>query len=470
MLSSFDTLPADIQKRIVQSIIINDRMSMAGHELGRLHIMLTRSLWRLRKKIPGNQMNRFKTLLEILARAAQSGPAHMLYALYRLKRSCRDNLLSDSTMQSIVDARGKDIKDYAVCFARHIPQLEAYRGFWHDRTRNNSYGVILGIDFIPSQEGCWFIESNLNFGMSTTRSSLYDTDPFVQNLLRFTTEKGYGNLMFVNNTHANMNRSMAAQLEKEARRNNVQLSIVEDAYIPDAQYGQSFGIPSLKTEDTLVVRTKFYRTSLDYLLQNKLASSRALRIYQQNAPEPALLLPRTEASPIISRHSLDEPFPNMVMKYPGHDEGKGILFLKASSAEHAAEILMESEESYRRKGFINRIYSAVENQKPLFQPYIRSHLLEGRKLYKVRAHILLAPTGIRFLSAHRVTALHSVPNHLPLGILHDSRPYLVNLASSSAYEILPPDEEAAVHHAAIAVARGLSWALSYGFDVYSEEH
>lgn len=469
-LGGFDTLPVDVQNVIVKYIITNDRMSMAGHEIGKLHVILTRLLWRLRKNIPGHKLNRTKTFIEILARAFQSGPAHIIYALYLLKRSWQEKYLSHSTIQSFPDSPGKDIKDYAVCFARHVPQLKAYRGFWHDRARNNTYGVILGIDLISSPEGCWYIESNLNFGMSNIRSALYDNDPFVQNLFRFTAEKGFSSLMFVNNTYANMNSIMASQLEKEALRYKVDLRIVEDAYLPHSQYQQSFGIPSLKSHNTLVVRTKFYRTSLDYLLQNKLASCRALKLYQQNFKEPALLLPQTGAAPLISSIALDEPFPNVVLKNPGHDEGKGILFLKATSAEHAAAILRESRKSYRRKDFINRIYSSIEHQTPLFQSYIRSHLLNGRRLYKVRAHILLTPPGIYFLSAHRVISQYSVPDHLPLGVVRDSRPYLVNLASSSAYEVLPPEEESAVQSAAMAIARGFSWATSYGFNTVSENN
>ena len=90
-------------------------------------------------------------------------------------------------------------------------------------------------------------------------------------------------------------------------------------------------------------------------------------------------------------------------------------------------------------------------------------MLSGRKLYKIRAHVLITPVGLQFLEAYRVISRFSVPDKLPFGIVGDPGPYLVNLSSSSNYEIVPPEEEQSVKEAAIAAAKGLSWAVDYGF-------
>jgi hypothetical protein len=323
--------------------------------------------------------------------------------------------------------------------------------------------VIIGIDFIPTFEGCWYIESNLNFGMSNTRSALYEKDPFIQNLIRFTVEHGYSHLIFLNNTSSYMNRIMAEQLEEEASIKKIKLTIVEDAYLPDAKYLQSFGVPKLGSNNTLVIRTKFYRTSLDYLLQNKRASIKALNAYKQEFNEPYLLIPSTFEVPVIENIRHDEPFPNLVFKFPEQDEGKGLIFLKALSSEHALMILKESLKQNNRKGIINRLYSIIEDKRAIFQTYISSSLLEGRRLYKVRSHVLITPVGIQFLSAHRVISRFSVPESLPFGVVHDSRPYLINLSSSSSYKICPSEEEQNIEKSTLSVANGFSWAIKYGF-------
>jgi hypothetical protein len=354
-------------------------------------------------------------------------------------------------------------RDFAVCYAQNIPQLEAYRGFYHEASRHNTYSVVIGIDLLPTPEGYWYVESNLNFGMSYTRTALYDSDPFVANLIEFASEQGYRHLMIVNNTSSYVNRVMAKQFEEMAKARKIKLTIVEDAYLPKSDYIQSFSIPSLAEDGTLVVRTKFYRTSLDYLFQNKRASCRAIEMYKQCSSDPELLLPITSAEPQLDKVDKDDPFPNLVYKLPEKDEGKGLIFLKAESPDHAQRLLSEAIRMNHARGLTDRLYSLIEDRKGIFQSYVRSLLLKGRRLYKIRAHVLLSPIGVKFLSAHSVISGFTVPEHLPFGVVKDPRPYLVNLSSSSEYAILSSEEESAVVKSALSVAKGLSWAAAYGF-------
>jgi hypothetical protein len=89
-----------------------------------------------------------------------------------------------------------------------------------------------------------------------------------------------------------------------------------------------------------------------------------------------------------------------------------------------------------------------------------------RRLYIVRAHVLVSPSGVRFLSAHRVVSGRSVPDRLPMGVISDPSPYLVNYSAGSWYEVVPPDEEPHLARAAEAVGRGIAWAFEYGFQVH----
>jgi hypothetical protein len=262
-----------------------------------------------------------------------------------------------------------------------------------------------------------------------------------------------------------MDGAMVRQYEDEALARKIRLAIVEDAYLPP-QSGclQSYGVPSFDSHDTLVARTKYYRTSLDHLFQHKHAGTRALTVYRQRTSDPAILVPRIGAGPVLGDVGTAEPFPNLVFKLPERDEGKGVIFLKAGSPGHAVTILQEAIRGNRPKGFVDRLYAGIEDRNGLCQQYIKSSLLTGRLLYKIRAHVLITPVGVRFLSAHRVIGRYSVPEHLPLGVVRDPRPYLVNLSTSSHYENVPPDEEPAVVAAALAVARGFAWAAKYGFE------
>ncbi|MEW6587282.1 MAG: hypothetical protein AB1442_16945, partial [Nitrospirota bacterium] len=241
------------------------------------------------------------------------------------------------------------------------------------------------------------------------------------------------------------------------------LSMVEDGYLPKSKYGHSFCIPPIPEDHTLVVRTRFYRTSLDYLFQNKRASDMVLRDYRQYSSNPDILLPDTGIGNVMGNSDEHEPFPNIVYKMPERDEGKGIVFLKAQSFAHAQELLNSCRRLNGAARFMERLYSTVEDSRGMCQAYVKPLMLDGRFVYKIRSHVLVTPIGMRYLSAHRVISGFPVPTELPFGIVQDPRPYLVNLASCSRYEVLSPDEEERVIKSSLSIARGLSWAASRAF-------
>jgi hypothetical protein len=53
-------------------------------------------------------------------------------------------------------------------------------------------------------------------------------------------------------------------------------------------------------------------------------------------------------------------------------------------------------------------------------------MLPGCRLYIMRAHVLLTSIGDHLLLARRVVSGSPVPESLPLGLMRDPRPYLVN--------------------------------------------
>ncbi len=161
----------------------------------------------------------------------------------------------------------------------------------------------------------------------------------------------------------------------------------------------------------------------------------------------------------------EEPFPNLVYKLPEVEAGRGVYFLKASSAEQARAMSSIALRAPRQRELQERVLHAFTNKYGLYQAYVKCPLLADRRIYKVRALVLLTPVGIRFLSAYRLVSGHPVPEHLPEGIVHDPRPYSSTSVGSSRYEVVPEDDKPAVVRGAIAVARGLAWAVEYGFHI-----
>jgi hypothetical protein len=467
-LGPFDMLPQATQRAIVRAIEANDCREMAGHELGDWHIAITQLLHRLWHNLPRG-MRLARRLATVAATVLQNGPARGGYKLYRWQLGLRGKYAARPTLAALLEAAGINLKQLAVCYARGISQPEIYRGLWHDPVQHNTVGVVLGIDLLPSADGYWFIESNLDCALRLERTALYDQDPFISRLLDFASTQGYRHLVILAGNSSRIDALMTKQYEDGAAARKLKLTLIEDAFLPYSDQARSFSIPAFQHDKTLVVRIKYYHTSLDYVLQHKWASNYALKKYKAFSAEPLLLLPPVGHEPLLGTCSLDEPFPNLVYKFPERDSGAGVLFFKATSPAHAQSLLTEARLLFRPKDLGGRLFALQEDHHGLYQPYICPRLLDRRRLYIVRSHILITPNGMQFLSAHRVVSGSTIPEHLPIGVVQDPRPYLVNYSLGAKYERVPSAEEEEVKAATFAAAKGLYWAATYGFQTMAQE-
>lgn len=465
-LGPFSELPPSARREILAFIAARDRWNVRGHELGWLHHATLRVLWRIRGLLEDRESavgRSLGPLADVLAYGTRKGPAQLIARIHhellrlnaRVKRSPRLSVLLPSL--------GVDSVDLATCYARDIPQAETYRAYWHDEKRRNTVGAVIGIDLLPTDEGCWYVESNLDLAQRPERSELYERDPFVEALLAFAERRGYRRLVVLDNNSSGVDPKMAPQYEAGARERGLELTLVDRVNVPGSPYLRSYGIPELSGEGTLVARLKSYPTCIDGLFKFKRSSHQALSRYRQEAGDSDLLLPESSAEPVFGAIEPDEPFPNVVFKLPELDAARGVFFLKAESAEHARALADEALRKAAPDGLQARVQRSMSREKGLYQAYVRSRLLPQRRLYIIRAHVLVTPVGVEFLSAHRVVSGRSVPEELPLGFVRDPTPYLVNFSAGSWYETVPDDEEPAVIRAARAVGCGLAWAVDYGF-------
>ena len=170
-------------------------------------------------------------------------------------------------------------------------------------------------------------------------------------------------------------------------------------------------MPQIDTPDTLQVRTRSYPIALDYVADMKRASVRVLERYLENARDAALLLPQSGAEPVLGHVAPDEPFPNVVYKLPEIDQARGVYFLKAESPEHARRILGDAIRSAAGGSLLARLERLAGGRDGIYQAYYKSRMRHDRRLYIVRAHVLITPVGVRLLSAHRVISGRTVPEH-----------------------------------------------------------
>lgn len=457
-LGPYENLSSDVSQIIQSMVETEDRLN--SKEIY-FHIKLSQlmvKLWWLSSRYKLTRP--FSNLLYFISIIVKSLPK-IFPIIYRNFIIVRDKILFKSSLPATLYAAGIKPQDFVVCYVKSISQPEKYPGFLDNRSENITYGTILGIDLIPSNEGYWFIESNLNFGISKKRSLLYDRDPFIINLLEYAFTKDYKNLIFLYNTSSYVNSLMKLQLQKESKFYGIEITFIEDPHLPGVDYISQNKILQDLDKNTLIVKTRFCRTSLDYLLNNKSASLRALKKFQSVSHTP-MLIPEMSNEPIINH--FNPSFPNVIYKLSDRDEGKGLLLMKVETSDQAKESVKIFLKRQSRH-LLSRLYSFIDNNTGFYQPYIIPLMQKERCLYKIRAHVLITPIGSRFLSAHKVISKYPVPERLRPGIVSDSKPFIVNLATSAKYEKVSEEEKKDIEKSTISIADGLSWAINYAFKV-----
>jgi hypothetical protein len=462
-LPPFPTLSPESRRAIVRAIAAEDRWRMAGYELGKTHARASRAIRALATKArerPGSE------LLRLLVSAIQSGPARCVHGIYRASRWAARPLSRDASFLGSLARSGVRPWDLAVRYAQEIPQAPGHRGYWHDRDRHQTVGMVLGIDFIPHAEGHWFVESNLDAALRDERSALYDRDPFLANLVDFAASHGYQRLMVIPGNTVALDRRMFERLGQEAEARGLEVTVVEDKFLPGARSPRSLSIPPLGAS-TFVARIRRYHTALDHLVADKGATHRALSLHLRETGDRSFRLPRTGSLDEVFRPAGDEPLPNLVYKYAELDQGQAVAFLKARSVDRARSIVAQAAASARPGGLAPVLASRIGRRTGLLQEFVASAPAAGRRLFILRAHVLISPAGTRFLSAHRVVAGAPLPETLAEGVVADPRPFLVNYSAGARYEAASPDDEESVSRAVLGVAAAISRAVEIGFDVGS---
>jgi hypothetical protein len=470
-MPAFDNLPISTQQDLYAIVRIDDSWSM-WFRRATFRQTLTRVLRTVASRTPPryHRLRRFTELLEFVFLYWQ---ARLIHMLYRRALTWRGWHAREPTLAAALQAVGLDARVIASSYLRHTPQPFDTAAYWHDPTHRTTVGVVVGIDFIVNDDGVWFVESNLNVGLTEERSELYESDPFVVNLVRFAKQQGYTSILYLACNDFSVDDLMAARIEHLARACGIRATIMEDRYSPQRGFSQTFLLPASIPDQTLVVRSKMFHTSLDAIFHHKTISLQALKSYQQNFHDHDVRLPPTGVDCIPKELKMDGPFPNLVCKFPERDQGQGVIFMKVPTLARAQSIL--EDVNVNRYSVANvwtklRHRLKLEDQTSVFQTYVPSSLLEGRRLSVARAQVLATPVGIEFLSAHRIVSNLPVPESLSEGLVEDGKPYIVNYALDSAHAPMPPDEEARVRKASLSVVRALCWAVESRFETRPGAH
>ncbi len=151
------------------------------------------------------------------------------------------------------------------------------RGFYADRRRNVAFGYLIGIDLIPSPEGVWCVEANLNTAFNNDRRAVMSPEPAVDVLVQAATETNARHVKWLDMDWAESPPWLIGDIFKAAGKAGLQAEIREDYRILK-RAGREPGLPVPKKRlmsptkvppDTLLLRRNSYDVGSDFLVSNK---------------------------------------------------------------------------------------------------------------------------------------------------------------------------------------------------------
>jgi hypothetical protein len=172
----------------------------------------------------------------------------------------------------------------------------------------------------------------------------------------------------------------------------------------------------------------------------------------------------------------DTRWPNLVAKLAAADRGRGIVMGRFESEEDARRHLGmaplgdatgKDEVPHVLATPRSRVLGISPTQRVIYQPYVPPSVVkehDGDRGCVIRMHVLISPLADAFLSAHAKVGSKSIPDYLPVGIVADHRPFVVNLGSSDRYIRLDEQVEAELSEAALAYGKAARSALRGKFE------
>lgn len=469
-LPDFDAWSPVARQAIEQAIAEADRFETTGDRLGAWYARTTTFLLWIHARLSAHDAGAVRrTAANAFGFIAFSWRAGALLTTKRLvlsMRYLRGRMTGRWTLFLVLAKAGVNAQEFVNLYARGVKQNPSYRGPWRDASRNNSVGLVLGIDFIPSERGYLVIECNLGAAMSEKRSRFYASDPLIENLFEFADRRGFAAVTVLNSESIGIDRLLRSRYAAEARKYGIELTLYDRKFAPSRHLETTAIVPEFRREYALTVRIFNSGVSVDYLLDNKSVMLAALRRKLESRGDVRFRLPEAEISDAQLASTVDNRFPNLVYKLADLDAGTGVLFLNVASRQ-AAEVAIQRELVRPSIGSLRsrilRRFSMGLGEFQLFEP---SNLWDGRYLYKIRSHVLLTPAGCAFLSAQAYVNTRTIPDRrLPEGLIEDPSVFIVNNAAGAEFADLAEAELSQVRAASIDVADSLLEVVAEAFDL-----
>jgi hypothetical protein len=384
-------------------------------------------------------------------------PANRAFRFYRRARRAEWRSAELPSVSALLEALDRTPDWLLVDFLTGVRVDPRARGFFHDRKRRVVWCHLVGLDLIPTDEGIWCIEGNLNTAFNAKRRAILDPEPAVKAAFDLAQELGFQRVWWEGMDFSELRPWLIADLQDEARSRGMEAVFREDYRVRPSRDlpgdvpppPKRLHSPLRPPEGTLVVRRNCYWVGTDWAIADKGPFLRGLVAEKVRDPSLAYRVPAMSRRPRLGPTG-DHALPNLVYKYPDMGKGVGVFFLRVDDADEAEAIARRLD---RERG----------EPPGLFQPFVVSRLLPGRRIYDVRAEILVTPFGPRFVYSTRREAMKSLPDSISRGLLDGAGVFTSNLATGGRFAPLDPAEVDEVEEAALGVGEATVRMLRKGF-------
>jgi hypothetical protein len=461
LFGPWTSLPTATRQTLRALLARELRQAVRWHPSGRLWPWTVNRLVALAEWAAGCGLGRLSSAANRVGLRLYAGPLRLRQASVRRLRARRWWRASRPGLFDLVAACGRMPNWLEGDWADQVSVPRRLRGPFRDRDRNVVQGYLTGLDLIPTDSGVWCIEANLNTSFTAAvRRPYLDPEPAVDVAVREALAMGAERIWWVEQLFAPTRSWLMQELVTRAHAEGLEVRFLEDWRVPRGEErppgipprafctDSGFDVPP----NTLVLRRNSLPLGPDYLLADKEPFTRGLAYVLRERGECRVAVPEMARRPGRIPEPAAAGLPNLVYKYPDLGKGEGVHFLRVRDADQAEAMAREID--------------ARTGEPPgLFQPFLLSRLLPGRRIYDVRCEVFISPRGVRRVFGLRRESTRSLPETLETGIVPGSGVFTSNVSQGGRFAEMDADEAVEVWAAADAVGEGLLALFSRAYDL-----
>lgn len=460
LLGPWEDLPSEAQGALRRLAEEEISRAMAYHPRGPVWPWLGHELYALSLSLRrGGRYPQSADCVEMWSARAWKAPANLRAKAYRASNLASWRRRTPASLAGLLAAVGRAPSWLLGDYADSVRVDPRARGFFRDRERNVVWGYLIGIDLIPAPDGVWCVEANLNTAAYNDQfKDLWDAEGAIERVFRTAKEWGFRTVWWHDQDLREVSPWLMVTLQEKAADNGLNVIVREDYRVPPrpgfppglARPAKRLTSPSTAPKNTLVVRRNCYGVGSDFVISNKEPFIRGMESELRASGDGRCKVPSMTRMPPGPLPAPIDGLPNLVYKYPDLGMGEGVFFLRARDRAHALALARGLD---REMG----------EPPGLFQPFVLSRLLPGRRVYDVRCELLVTPLGISQVLGLRREASKPVPETVEDGIVPNEGAFTSNLATGGKAVPLSPGEEQEITSATRAIGEALVRLFSRGF-------